>query len=43
VEANGKNIDEETFQQIATEAKEGCPVSKALASLNITLEATLKK
>ncbi|MGV8095294.1 MAG: OsmC family protein [Mangrovibacterium sp.] len=43
VEANVKDIDEETFQQIAKDAKEGCPVSKALASLNITLEAILKK
>jgi osmotically inducible protein OsmC len=35
-------IDEVTFQQQATEAKRGCPVSRALASVpEITLEATL--
>ena len=34
-------IDEETFQSIATGAKEGCPVSQALKAVDITLEATL--
>ena len=35
-------IDEETFQRIAQGAKEGCPVSNALAAIpEITLEATL--
>lgn len=34
-------IDEETFQSVAADAKEGCPVSKALASIEITLDATL--
>jgi osmotically inducible protein OsmC len=35
-------IDEVTFQQQATEAKRGCPVSRALASVpEITLEASL--
>jgi lipoyl-dependent peroxiredoxin len=35
-------IDEATFQQHAAEAKKGCPVSRALASVpEITLEATL--
>ena len=33
--------DEETFQKAATAAKEGCPVSKALASPAITLDAKL--
>jgi osmotically inducible protein OsmC len=31
----------EKFQEIATEAKNGCPVSQALAGIEITLEATL--
>jgi osmotically inducible protein OsmC len=35
-------IDEETFQKSAQAAKEGCPVSKALASVpSITLDAKL--
>jgi osmotically inducible protein OsmC len=35
-------IDEATFQQQATEAKRGCPVSRALASVpEITLTASL--
>jgi osmotically inducible protein OsmC len=36
-------IDEEKFQKIAAEAKAGCPLSKALASVpEITLQARLK-
>jgi len=35
-------IDEAQFQQIATATKSGCPVSKALAGVEITLEATLE-
>jgi lipoyl-dependent peroxiredoxin len=34
-------IDEETFQKLAKEAKEGCPVSRALAATTINLIATL--
>jgi len=34
-------ISEEEFQKIAGEAKTGCPVSGALASIDITLDATL--
>lgn len=34
-------IDEATFQKFAEDAKAGCPVSKALAGVPITLEATL--
>lgn len=34
-------ITEEDFQRIAGEAKTGCPVSGALASIEITLDATL--
>ena len=34
-------IDEEAFQKAAQAAKEGCPVSKALAAVEITVDATL--
>jgi osmotically inducible protein OsmC len=34
-------IGEEDFQRIAAEAKAGCPVSRALAAVQISLEATL--
>jgi osmotically inducible protein OsmC len=36
-------IDEKTFKETADKAKAGCPVSKALASVPITLEATFVK
>jgi lipoyl-dependent peroxiredoxin len=42
LEAEVPGISEEDFQRIAEEAKEGCPLSKALRALEITLEATLK-
>ncbi|MEE2522730.1 OsmC family protein [Pseudarthrobacter sp. J75] len=35
-------LSEEEFQKIAGEAKTGCPVSGALASIEITLDATLQ-
>jgi lipoyl-dependent peroxiredoxin len=35
-------IDDAQFQQIANGAKAGCPVSKALAGVEIILEATLE-
>lgn len=36
-------IDDAEFQRLATEAKAGCPVSKALAAVgDITLQATLE-
>ncbi|MCO4256581.1 OsmC family protein [Pseudarthrobacter cellobiosi] len=35
-------ISEEEFQRIAGEAKTGCPVSGALASIEITLDASLE-
>jgi osmotically inducible protein OsmC len=35
-------IDEANFKRIAEEAKKNCPVSKALASTQIELRATLK-
>ncbi|WP_131681782.1 OsmC family peroxiredoxin [Pseudarthrobacter sp. YALA5] len=41
VAARIPGISEEDFQRIAGEAKTGCPVSGALASINITMEATL--
>lgn len=34
-------IDEKTFIEIAEEAKKGCPVSKALAAVDISLTAQL--
>lgn len=35
-------IDGDTFDELATRAKENCPVSKALAGPEITLEASLE-
>jgi osmotically inducible protein OsmC len=40
-EAEVPGIDEATFQQQAEAAKKGCPISKALASVPISLIATL--
>ena len=40
-EAQIEGIDEATFQELANAAKEGCPISKTLASVNITLNAKL--
>jgi len=40
-EATVPGIDDEAFQEHAEAAKEGCPVSKALAGTEITLDATL--
>ena len=34
-------LDDETFQEHADAAKNGCPVSKALAGVEITLDASL--
>jgi lipoyl-dependent peroxiredoxin len=34
-------LDPEEFERLANEAKAGCPVSQALAGIEITLEATL--
>lgn len=42
VAANVPGISEEEFQRIAGEAKTGCPVSGALASIEITLDASLQ-
>lgn len=41
VTAQVDGIEADDFQQIAGEAKENCPVSKALAATDITLEASL--
>jgi osmotically inducible protein OsmC len=40
-EAEIPNIDEATFMDYANKAKAGCPVSKALGSIDITLDAKL--
>jgi osmotically inducible protein OsmC len=42
VRAEVEGLDEEGFQQAAQEAKAGCPISKALAGVDITLDAALK-
>jgi len=39
--ADVPGLDNDAFQQAAQAAKEGCPVSKALAAVEITLNATL--
>jgi lipoyl-dependent peroxiredoxin len=41
-EGNVPGVDEATFKRLAEEAKQNCPVSKALAATPITLQATLK-
>jgi osmotically inducible protein OsmC len=41
-EANVPGINDDTFQEHAAAAKDGCPVSKALAGTEITLDATLE-
>jgi len=41
LKAKVPNISDEKFQEIAKSAKENCPVSKALASIPIRLEAQL--
>jgi osmotically inducible protein OsmC len=43
VTARVPGIDSATFEQAAEAAKVGCPVSKALAAVPITLEATLEQ
>jgi osmotically inducible protein OsmC len=39
--ANVPGLDQATFEQHAEAAKAGCPVSQALAGIEITLEAEL--
>jgi osmotically inducible protein OsmC len=41
-EAEVPGIDQEEFQQLAKTAKENCPVSKALAAVDISLDAKLR-
>ncbi|MBN2549754.1 MAG: OsmC family protein [Anaerolineales bacterium] len=41
LEAEIPGIDLQTFQQLAEEAKSGCPVSAALSGVKITLDARL--
>jgi osmotically inducible protein OsmC len=41
-EGNVPGVDEATFKRLAEEAKQNCPVSKALAATPVTLSATLK-
>lgn len=41
VSAKIADISEEDFQRLAEDAKANCPVSQALAGINITLEASL--
>ena len=41
-EAEVPGIDEAKFQEIAEATKSGCPVSRALAGPEITLQATLR-
>ena len=40
-EAEVPGMDADTFQTYAQDAKVGCPISKALASVEISLEASL--
>ena len=42
-EVSAAGIDEATFQEKAQAAKEGCPVSQALAGPRIEVKATLRK
>ena len=41
VSAKIPGLSDDDFQRIASEAKENCPVSRALAGIPITLEASL--
>lgn len=41
-EVDVPGIDKDLFQELAQKAKENCPVSQALSSLDIKLEAKLK-
>ena len=40
--ADVPGIDNALFQELATKAKEGCPVSRALTGVKVELEATLE-
>ena len=41
VSAKVAGLDDEEFQRLAAEAKDNCPVSRALAGIPITIEASL--
>ncbi|GAA0572896.1 OsmC family peroxiredoxin [Kribbella sandramycini] len=38
-----EGIDADTFAKLATDAKAGCPISKALTGVEITLDAALEQ
>lgn len=42
VRAEVDGLDAQAFAKVAQEAKEGCPVSRALSDLEITLDAALE-
>ncbi len=42
VRAEVDGLDDSAFQQAAAEAKAGCPISKALTGVEITLDAALE-
>lgn len=42
-EADVPGIEADEFQKIASEAKSGCPVSRALTGVDISLEASLDR
>jgi osmotically inducible protein OsmC len=42
VRARVPDVDESTFQEVARATKTGCPVSQALAGVNIELDAALE-
>jgi lipoyl-dependent peroxiredoxin len=41
LEGKVPGIDDATFQELAGKAKQGCPISKALGAIEITLDAKL--
>jgi osmotically inducible protein OsmC len=41
--ANVPGIDDATFQKFVADAKQNCPVSKALAAIEIRVKATLEQ
>ncbi|MGQ7868505.1 OsmC family protein [Sunxiuqinia sp. sy24] len=43
VVAEVPDIDANVFQELATKAKENCPVSQALSAIRITMDAKLKQ
>lgn len=42
VSAEVEGLDEETFQKVVQDAKAGCPISKALAGTDITVDASME-